>query len=508
MKPKILFWLGKNFLIYGMINKLQEQLDFEKYTIIDTPVNINDFFDEQELIKFSKKWNYDELVDIKKENFDIEYLKDFENRYGINLWNLVYTDRLFYQKYNKYYQFSHNQIISLLEQECKLYEKILEESKPDIFLINIIVSHNALLLYHMCKKKNIPVLTLEPTHFKNRLEVKDEINLKIDSKEYNSIKETKNRNKEELLEFLKDYKPHVYQKENSVSKVEKISAAAKFLVNRKDEVEKHYANYGKSKSNILTRGTATRHKIRKKKNEEFLEKNAIKEITDSEKFVYFPLTYEPERQILLGAPFHSNQIAIIENIAKSVPIDHFLYVKEHPGMATAGWRDPDYYQQILELPNVKLIHPSITNEEMIEKTSLVITVRGTPALEAAFYGKPSITFSQNSGYSELPSVKTVSKMEELPEIISEWINIKVNYEDVNRYVNYIENTSFVFHDLDFISTLSKKFNYDVGYLNKSKIAPLEVKNLLMKHDGMFKNLTEKYLIKINSILNKKNVHKE
>ena len=46
-------------------------------------------------------------------------------------------------------------------------------------------------------------------------------------------------------------------------------------------------------------------------------------------YVYVPLHFQPEMTTLVLAPFCVDQIAVIENVAKTLPIDHRLYVKEH-----------------------------------------------------------------------------------------------------------------------------------------------------------------------------------
>ena len=69
--------------------------------------------------------------------------------------------------------------------------------------------------------------------------------------------------------------------------------------------------------------------IRKK----FLDKYSLNNIPSDEKYVYFPLQFEPERTILISAPYYTNQLELIKNIARSIPVDYFLYVKEHPGQS-------------------------------------------------------------------------------------------------------------------------------------------------------------------------------
>ena len=55
----------------------------------------------------------------KSQKPDLDYLSEFEKKYDIELWKLANNDRIFF-KYNMYYNFSENEILSILEQQCKL----------------------------------------------------------------------------------------------------------------------------------------------------------------------------------------------------------------------------------------------------------------------------------------------------------------------------------------------------------------------------------------------------
>ena len=80
--------------------------------------------------------------------------------------------------------------------------------------------------------------------------------------------------------------------------------------------------------------------------------------------IFFPLHTEIERTLLITAPFYLNQIEIIKNIAKSIPINYTLIVKEHPFQTARGWRSTDEYNEIMNIPNVELVHPTFPNEKL------------------------------------------------------------------------------------------------------------------------------------------------
>ena len=146
-----------------------------------------------------------------------------------------------------------------------------------------------------------------------------------------------------------------------------------------------------------------------------MEKHTLKHIPDK-KFIYFPLPVQPESQSYAWSPFHVNMISIIENIAKSIPSNYLLFVKEHPGQKSKNWRSIEIYEKITALPNVRLLHYNVNNWEMISKSNLVILINNSSGLEALFYKKPVIVFG-DTFYDVTSMVKKVEKIEDLPSLI-------------------------------------------------------------------------------------------
>lgn len=106
--------------------------------------------------------------------------------------------------------------------------------------------------------------------------------------------------------------------------------------------------------------------------------------------MYYSLHAQPEFTVDVRAPFYRNQLALIENIAKSLPIGYRLIVKDHPSMK--GERPLEFYRQLKSLPNVQLVSPSMDSHELIAQCDLVFTINGSVAWEAILYEKPVIVF--------------------------------------------------------------------------------------------------------------------
>ncbi len=135
------------------------------------------------------------------------------------------------------------------------------------------------------------------------------------------------------------------------------------------------------------------------------------------KYLYYPLTGQPEYATQVMDNMWINQLTIIEALAKSVPFDWKVYVKEHPG--TVGWRVRpfSFYKEIKEYPNVRLIPIDMENIPVVKNSQMVVAINSTVAWEAVlFHNKPIITFG-NPIYNVTGLSKRCSDLTELSRLI-------------------------------------------------------------------------------------------
>jgi hypothetical protein len=116
-------------------------------------------------------------------------------------------------------------------------------------------------------------------------------------------------------------------------------------------------------------------------------------------FALFPLHTEPEVTLLVYSPACRNQIEVVRNLARSLPVGMEVRVKEHP--AALGKRPLDYYRHLLEIPNVRLVDPALPSRPLVEGARVVATVAGSIGLEAAFRARPVLLFG-HAPYEILP----------------------------------------------------------------------------------------------------------
>jgi len=133
----------------------------------------------------------------------------------------------------------------------------------------------------------------------------------------------------------------------------------------------------------------------------------------SGKVAFYGLHVQPENSIDVLGSYFSNQKKLIQDIRRALPFDTTLIVKEHPNFL--GLRPPGFLTSLRRIPNVKVIHHGISTFEIYKRASIVFTVTGTTAYEAAMLGVPAVVFVPMffSGLSAVHVCTDISKLKEL-----------------------------------------------------------------------------------------------
>lgn len=498
MKKKLCFFINQNFIQFGIANKIQKLGDYELYAIIIDNKKMQKFFENQTIVDFKKIWYFSNFY--KEKKTDSKYLQKIEEEYQINLWEIIYMDRHFYAKYNKFHKFSYDEVLILLEQACRCYEDVIQTINPDFVLAPPITAYYEQLFYKMCKAKGISVLTTEPTRFGDRWYIAKGV---FNENETKKLERTSNKKRtaEDIHNYLKSHKPPGPDLEeikdlSKISKLEKSKALLEFLLTNSHSFQNFYTYQGKTKLKILTKGTARSHLFKSRKIESFINKNFVKKIDEKNPFIYYPMQEEPEKTILMGAPYYTDQVALITNIAKSLPMGYLLYVKEHPSMKMVGWRPTSIYEEIMHLPNVVLVHPTVNGVDLVKKCSLIISIRGTTAMEGAIFQKPAIVFAADYGWDSIPSIYLIKNIQELPDAIRLSLKKEVTLANLDVFMDFIEYRAFDSALIKYVSDLANELKYNVGYLKKYDISQPQMESFLKRHSDFFDEFAKQFLKKI------------
>lgn len=144
-------------------------------------------------------------------------------------------------------------------------------------------------------------------------------------------------------------------------------------------------------------------------------------INDDQSYSIYFLHYQPEYTVDSLGKFYHDQVNLISNIASSIPADHILYVKEHPGMV--GLRGFKYYKRIREISNVVLLHHDLDSLELIKKAKIVFSIVGTVGLEAIFNNVPAILFGRYA-FSDIGTCTFCESYWKLSDLVREKLGEK------------------------------------------------------------------------------------
>lgn len=435
----------------------------------------------------------------EEEKLDIDYLKKLEAEYGLpNLWPYIAIDRTLMMDIpkNEYSvspapPYTHEEMLRILQVKFREIIKFLKQEKPDFIVgINVSCIGNA-ILYYVAQKMGIKSYTIENGKIGNRITFSDDCKtLSGVEKIFKNIRKNdyQSPNRKEAEEFLAKFRenpvpPSFAIEEAEKSLVKKITSLPFKLTRAAVFTLKSTLKYLKTahKSDIAMENPARallnkfRRKIRGLRNlGPLYDKSDL-----SEDFAYFPLHFEPEITTLLYAPFYTNQINLLTQIAKSLPVHFKLYVKEHPSMLE--YRPTEYYRELKKIPNLKLLNPKEKSLELIANAKIITTIAGTAGFEAAMLEKPVITFG-DIFYNNLSSVKRCGPIENLPDLVkSQLENFQYDNQEIIDFLSAIFEDTMAY-DLSniwgggtpdqiegmksdsgfqkFVSTLAKKLNLD------------------------------------------------
>ena len=158
-----------------------------------------------------------------------------------------------------------------------------------------------------------------------------------------------------------------------------------------------------------------------------------------EKYAYYPLHVNPEVSTSFYGRWYVNQLALIENIARNLPCDYKLYVKEHPYHYSS--RPFNFRQEIKKFPNVRLISPHANVVDIIKDCDLVFTITGTTGWEAIMLQKPIITFG-DVYYNLFEEVVKLKNLRELSSIIDKKIGTTNDKTKTLKFINAVLNSTF------------------------------------------------------------------
>jgi hypothetical protein len=331
-----------------------------------------------------------------------------------------------YSRYKKRY--------SLYLKHLRYWHHIITSRKIDLF-INQNVPHEVYdyVIYALCKIKAIPVL------FFFQVQMHDSTLALSDISEWQN---------DLLPEYKKLLQIYETQPLEAIPLSENVAREWSLRVNQKSPFYMSRAWYGFKDINVLLNMRRLRNKNRLKKilNPYTLAKyiyffirkslqkkllfyfySAISTPPDyAKKYVYFPLHLQPESTTCPMGGGIDDQTLVTEIIARSLPNDVFLYIKENPKQSYLC-RDYRFYRNLSRLSKRIIFVPIKTDTyQLIKKSIAVATVTGTAGWEAFFEQKPVLVFGHYF-YESAPGAFKVQSLQDCQRALAAIVNNEFQY---------------------------------------------------------------------------------
>jgi hypothetical protein len=404
--------------------------------------------------------------------------------------------------------FIHNDRIRLYHQYIRYWTTVLDQMKPDM-IITPVSPHLMYdyVLYILAKKRNIPVMmfveTVIPgylypiTDFENPSEAicrkfdeivgdynnSDSIDLSSDFNTY--LNKVKSSYEEAIPYYMVDqYK----RKEEIASKgfLKKILNLRKYpdyIINKLQPPPIQFYNYFKSRGFDIEDRTLDESECReyyayqKRVTAEAVAYygSLAKPADYSVSYIYFPLSYQPEKTTSPDGDIFVNQFLCVEMIAKNLPPGWKVYVKEHPTqfMYEAQIRYLNLYKDILSLPNVELIALGENTFQLIDNSKGVGVVTGSAGWEAVLRSKPCFVFGY-TWYHGCEGTFYTSTIQSVKEVIDKiYAGYKPEALKVKVFMKAIEETCIkanidpYSYYVDPAKTINELYNALVNLYNSS-----------------------------------------
>ncbi len=108
-------------------------------------------------------------------------------------------------------------------------------------------------------------------------------------------------------------------------------------------------------------------------------------------YVYFPLHLQIELTTSTLGGSYSDQLLAIEKLAKIIPDDCFIFIKENPKQ-TGAMRGAQFFTRLLRIQNLQFVPSYADTHKLIENSQFVATITGTVGWEAICKGKIALFF--------------------------------------------------------------------------------------------------------------------
>ena len=381
--------------------------------------------------------------------------------------------------------FDYNNRVRLMHHLLMYWPTVLDDLRPDVVIFSVI-PHMVYdyVLYEFCKQRGIKTLMFESTPLQGKTFIMEEFDQPSRSQIlYQKLLEEGALESisisEEMDAFLQSLKgsyqdvPVYIRRDPNEKLYQGTSSSSKSLTQKIFDIENYSKYFDKQKRILLSRVTPPKNYLKqpRKKLEDsamnFLEYRLFRarsnrrmrqlerhynklagDVDFDVPYVCVALSYQPERTTSPMASIFVDQFLIVDLLAKAVPENWHIYVKEHPTQFTPAkffraqsGRTFDMYDDMAALPNVTLLPMSVASYDLIDSAQAVAVATGTVGWESLQRDKPVMLF----GYPWYRGCEGTFQIDTYESCVEALKNIRDGYKidplKLRLFVHALEQTS-------------------------------------------------------------------
>jgi hypothetical protein len=343
-------------------------------------------------------------------SLDFDQLEELEEKFSpITIAQVIASDNRHNQDWTR------DELLRFVLSEARLVGDHLDSFAPDVVILTDVSCIPSYVLWLLSKDRGIPVVSIGRARTQNRIwyrtglyEENAEYTTRFDEL-VSQKSETALSGDDQVGRYLSDLESGslqeiasapLYQRPPSVSFTDLRTLWSLARVTR--QTPDNRVTYGGPSTAVARRlRRIGRHRI---------SSGLFDSAPPEGEYAFFALHVQPEASTEVLAPWFVDQVAVIRQIALSLPVGWNLVVKEH--LPAMGRRPVRFYRDLLAIPNVRLLSPRYPSLNAIGAAQCVATITGTVGWEAWCMGKPVALFGETR-YSQLPGVFRVQDPREL-----------------------------------------------------------------------------------------------
>jgi hypothetical protein len=320
---------------------------------------------------------------------DVEALRKRERRYGVPINRMIWSERHLLEGR------SYEQVLQLTEAIFRLVEESFDNHRPDCVFSEDVSGLTSYIHYVVARDRGIPFWRISGARMPGLLSIYNaglqDWNLTHDKFRDLSERELTPAERERAKSFVTSFveKP---QQPTGMKLRRKLPVADQDDVRRwVSTTQRFYRDAGNPTLTSPTRMVAQRA-TRLGRSYAATALDLFEQPVEGEPYVLYPIHFQPEASTLVQAPYYLDQVSLIEDISKSLPVGYRLYVKEH--VSNRGRRPLSFYRRIKDTFGVRLLGPDVDNWALIQNAAAVAVITGTMGWEGILFGRPVVTFGE------------------------------------------------------------------------------------------------------------------